>query len=260
MAHQTVLITGASSGIGLELAKVFAREKYNLVLVARNQDTLQEIADDLMRHYSVDAIVIPADLAKPEAPEEIFTTLQKKDIRIDILVNNAGFTNYGSFPTLDTTQEINLVKVNIEAVLHLTRLALPDMLERKSGKILNVASTASFLPGPLMANYYASKAYVRSLSEATHQELKGFGITVSCLCPGPTATNFGKVEDAQNSLLFRMSTMKATKVAEAGFRGLMKGKRVILPGFSNKLIPFYTRLIPTSMALKVVAWLQGKKS
>lgn len=186
----TALITGASSGIGYELARLFARKGHGLVLVARNQETLRELAEKLEREHGIRAIVVSKDLSLPSTPEEIFRELAEKSISVDILVNNAGFGTRGMFSNADTDSQLKMIQVNTTALTHLTRLFLERMSRPRKGRILNVASTAAFQPGPLMAVYYATKAYVLSFSEALASELHGSGVTVTALCPGPTRTEF----------------------------------------------------------------------
>jgi uncharacterized protein len=248
----TVLITGASSGIGLELARVFARERYDLVLVARNQKRLEEIAQELK---SVRVQVLAKDLSRPEAPHVIFAAVP----RIDVLVNNAGFGVYGKFIETPLEDELNMLQVNMAALVALTKLYLPGMVAAGSGKVMNVASTAAFQAGPLMAVYYATKAFVLSFSEAIANELKGTGVTVTALCPGPTATGFqerGKMEDS--GLVKGKKIMDARTVAEIGYRGLMAGQTIVITGFKNLALAFGVRFVPRAMAAQIARRLQEK--
>lgn len=253
-----VLITGASAGIGWELAHVFARHGHNLVLTARSAEKLRSLADDLKSRHGILVQVIVQDLSGPGSPDRIFREIQNQKISIDILVNNAGFGTYGFFAKTNLEKELEMIRLNISALTHLTKLFLPGMLERKSGKILNVASTAAFQPGPVMAVYYASKAYVLSFSEALAAELSGTGVSVTALCPGPTESEFQKAAgiNGQNLLFNQMTVMKARKVAETGYSGLLKGKRIIIPGFLNRLLPFFVRLSPRSLVTTVVRLIQ----
>jgi uncharacterized protein len=248
----TALITGASSGIGLELARVFARERYDLVLVARNQKRLEEIALELK---ATRVQVLSKDLSRAEAPHEILAAVP----RTDVLVNNAGFGVYGKFLETPLDDELNMLQVNMAALVALTKLYLPGMVAAGSGKIMNVASTAAFQAGPLMAVYYATKAFVLSFSEAIANELRGTGVTVTALCPGPTATGFqerGKMEDS--GLVKGKKVMDARTVAEIGYRGLMVGQTVVIPGFRNLALAFSVRFAPRAMAAEIARRLQEK--
>jgi short-subunit dehydrogenase len=190
---ETVLITGASSGIGLELAKCFAAGKSDLILVARNTAAMETLAAGLRREHKIEIHVITADLSRPESPQQIFDELKGRGTNVDVLVNNAGFGLLGGFAELPLDRQLEIIQVNVAALVALTGLFLPGMLQRKRGGILNVGSVAGFLPGPNMAVYYASKAFVLSFSEALHEELRGTGVGVTNLCPGPTGTNFSDV-------------------------------------------------------------------
>src|SRR5579864_3658891 len=196
-AHtQTALITGASFGIGAEFARIFAREGYNLVLVARSADKLRQIASELEKAHGTRSLILAADLTDPGAPAYVVDQTTRADIQVDVLVNNAGFGQYGFFAQNDLEECLRQIQLNVATLTHLTRLYLHAMIERKNGGILNVASTAAFQPGPLMAVYFATKAYVLHFSEALANELRESGITVTCLCPGPTATEFQKRANA----------------------------------------------------------------
>jgi hypothetical protein len=243
------LITGASTGIGLELARIFAREGYELALVARNQKRLEELAREL-KPASVQ--VIAKDLSLPDAPEEI----QRSVPRVDVLVNNAGFGVYGKFAETSLAEELNMMQLNMSALVALTKLYLSGMVAARSGRIMNVASTAAFQPGPLMAIYYATKAFVLSFSEAIGNELEGTGVTVTALCPGPTATEFQERAQLHDVALLKLNVMDARTVAEAGYRGLMAGKAVVIPGLQNKLMAQSLRFSPRSMVTKIVRRMQ----
>jgi short-subunit dehydrogenase len=246
----TALITGASAGIGLELARVFAREGYELVLVARSQQRLEALADELK---PASVRVIAKDLSLPAAPEEI----QRLVPTVDVLVNNAGFGVYGKFAGTSLSEELNMMQLNMTALVSLTKLYLSGMLAARSGRIMNVASTAAFQPGPLMAIYYATKAFVLSFSEAIGNELEGTGATVTALCPGPTATEFQDRGKMQNSALVKgKKIMNARTVAEAGYRGLLAGKPIVIPGVMNKLLAQSIRVSPRSMVTKIVRGMQ----
>jgi uncharacterized protein len=253
---KNVLITGASSGIGYELTRLFARDGYNLVLVARNQKQLLRIADELQEKYNISAKVIAKDLATVTSSEEIFTELQQESIEIDILVNNAGFATYGLFAATGLDAELQMMQVNMITLTHLTWLFLPDMFKKHEGKILNVASTAGFQPGPLMAVYYATKAYVLSFSEALANELRGTGVNVTALCPGATASHFQETAKMEDSKLFRGNVMDAQAVARAGYRGVMTNKTVVIPGLRNKILIETGRFAPRKMVTQVVRSMQ----
>ena len=256
-AKKTALITGPSAGIGLELAWIFAEHGYDLVLVARSADKLRRLAEDLKSRHGISAHVIVKDLSNPTAPLQIFQEIQNQKIPVEILVNNAGFGTYGPFAETSLEKELELIRLNISALTQLTKLFLPAMLERKSGKIMNVASTAAFQPGPLMAVYYASKSYVLSFSEALAAELSGTGVSVTVLCPGPTESDFQKTAGIDGKiLLFRLTMMKARKVAKIGYDGLMKKKRIVIPGFTNRLLPFGVRIAPRCLVTSLVQWIQ----
>jgi short-subunit dehydrogenase len=244
LAPQTALVTGASAGIGAELAKLCAAAGCNLVLVARDAERLAALAADLTRIHKIQARVLPADLSDPQAPAQIFQQLE--GAAIDILINNAGFGIQGAFAETDYTAGARLMQVNMTAPVHLTRLFLPAMLQRRRGRILNVASTAAFVPGPFMALYYASKAFLLSFSEAIANEVKNTGVTVTVLCPGPTRTEFfdraaitGKLSDG--------AAMTAAEVAAIGFQAMMSGKTEIIAGARNRWLIRGARLLPRGM-------------
>ena len=255
---QTVLITGASGGIGLELAKVFAREGFDLCLVARDAQKLGQIQKDLSAEHSVSVQIIAKDLASPSAAEELFDEVRKRPLSVDILVNNAGVGSFGAFAETELSTHEQLMFLNMVSLTQLTRLFLGPMIDKKYGKILNVASTAAFQPGPLMAVYYASKAYVLHLSEALSNELKGTGITVTALCPGATRTGFQERANMGGSKLFRSGVMDSKTVAEQGYRDLMRGKTISIPGLKNKLLAFSTRLTPRGLVTRVVRAIQSR--
>ena len=243
--RQTALITGASSGIGYELAVLFARDGFDLVLVARSVPKLETLAHELAAAYGTRALVLHADLSRPAAPEEIVRRLTDEGITVDILVNNAGVGLAGPFADTDPAAELAMLQLNVGALVALTKRLLPGMIARGRGRILNVASTAAFVPGPYMAGYYASKAYVLSFSDALAHELRGTGVTVTTLAPGPTRTGFQAAAHMQASRLFRVANvMRAADVARAGYRGLMAGKRLVVPGFLNKLLIAGVRFVP----------------
>jgi uncharacterized protein len=247
MSVETVLVTGASSGIGRELAKVFAADGCRLILLARKRHALQELADELRQKHKTQSEVITADLAEPAAPTRLFEHLQANGTRVDVLINNAGFGAQGHFVELPLERQLEMIQVNISSLTHLTRLMLPGMIERRRGGVLNVASTASFQPGPGMAVYYASKAFVLSLSEAIAEEVKGSGVTVTALCPGPTATNFAEAAGARFSWRFMKGAMSAEAVARTGYHAFRDGRVVAISGFRNQLLAFSVRLSPRGL-------------
>ncbi len=261
MNRPTALVTGASSGIGWELAKFLAEDRYDLVLVARRRKKLEELGRDLTAAFGVTVTVVAKNLADPRAPEEIEGELQRVGRAIDVLVNNAGFGVYGLSSQADRTKELAMIQVNVVALTDLTKRLLPGMLERRNGKILNVASTAAFQPGPLMAVYYATKAYVLSFSEALANELEGSGVTVTALCPGPTETEFQKDAGMEETRLFRSPlVMNATSVARAGYEGMRKGKRIVIPGLANKILAQTVRFTPRRLVTAVARRIQEKRS
>src|ERR1044072_4922644 len=232
----TALVTGASGGIGEELARLFAADGHDLVLVARSRDKLTRLAEEMKAKHGVAARVLAADLVRDEAPQEIFEELSADGVTVDALVNNAGVGTYGLFAETDLQSELDLLQVNIVALQHLSQLFLPGMMARRRGYLMNVASTAAFQPGPLMAVYYASKAYVLSLSEALANECEGTGVRISALCPGPTETGLVAAAGMGDSKLFDRAVMDARTVAVEGYRGLLAGKTIVIPGLRNNLL------------------------
>src|SRR5579864_287853 len=254
----TVLITGASGGIGYELAKLFARDHHDLVPVARSADKLGQVASELQVHgVSVKTIVL--DLALPVAPKFLYDQLQRENVAIDILINNAGFGSFGEFAQMSEEEILGQIQLNITALTLLTRLFLPSMVQRHAGKVMNVASTAAFQPGPLMAVYYATKAYVLSFSEAISNELRGSGVTVTCFCPGATNTSFAKRAGTESSRLFKhIGAMDAATVARDGYRGLMAGKTLVISGAHNWLVAESVRLAPRKLVTAMSRWVAEK--
>jgi hypothetical protein len=259
MTH-TALVTGASGGIGRELATRLARDGHDLVVVARSEEKLIELGNRLQNDYGVTVTVVVKDLADPDSPAEIQSALDDRDIEIDILVNNAGFATYGRFLDTDLDTERDELQVNVVAVTELTKRFLPGMVERGEGKVLNVASTAAFQPGPLMAVYYASKAYVLSFSEALTTELDGTGVSVTALCPGPTDTGFQSRADMGASKLVQGGLQDPAEVARAGYRGMQAGEAVVVPGVRNKLLTVAVRLLPRSVVRSMVKRAQAPTS
>jgi len=245
------LITGASKGIGKEFSYILARNGYSLILLARSADELQALQGELKNKFQCEAKVLAIDLSHPDSIDQVYNTFKDEFTRIDVLVNNAGFGKVCKFSDMDAEDVRGMVELNVSALTKLSYKVLPHMVARKSGKILNVASTAAFAPGPYMAEYFATKAYVLSLSEALSEEFKSDGVTISVLCPGPTKTEFFK---RSGSVGFSSkATTTAAEVAEIGFQGLMAGKRVITPGLVNKFQTFMMTLAPHFLLLKVIA-------
>ena len=250
--RETVLITGASSGIGLELAKCFAAEGNRLILVARTKDALAQLAEELRQKHKVEVIILPTDLSLPEAPKQIFANLAAQKIPVDVLVNNAGFGLHGKFLEMSLSRQLEIIKVNISALVELTGLFLPEMVQRRAGGILNVGSVAGFVPGPNLAIYYASKAFVQSFSEALAEELDSTGVSVTILCPGPTETNFGTVARGEKKRVVQSKKMTAREVAEIGHRAYRAKKVISVPGLQNRAMIALTRVTPRSVVRRII--------
>jgi short-subunit dehydrogenase len=250
MARPLALITGASKGIGFELAQVFAENSHDLILVARDATRLKTLAQLCESKFKVRAYPIQADLLDPNAVEKIRNEVTARELHVDVLVNNAGFGDFGPFVESDPKKNLDMIQLNISSLVALTHAFLPGMKSRGRGFILQVASTAGFQPGPLMAVYYATKAFVLSFSEALAEELRDSGIMVTALCPGPTASEFQKVAAMEGSRLVGGNLDSPRMVAEEGFRALMRGKRYVIPGWRFKILPFLIRLSPR----KWVTW------
>ncbi|MEH7443214.1 SDR family oxidoreductase [Bacillus sp. JJ1122] len=249
--NKTVLITGATSGLGYEFAKMFAADGYDLVLVARNKLKMEEIKS----HYSNTKVtVIEKDLSKQYAAKEVFEEVKAAGITINTLVNNAGFGLMGKFEDLQISKQSEMIQLNITALTELTYYFLPEMKNSSNAaRILNVASTAAFQPGPLMAVYYATKAYVLSFSEALAEELTDTNVTVTTLCPGATKTNFASVANVEKTKMFS-GAMSSQEVAEEGYRALLSGKRVVITGSTNKLGAYAAKFLPRSLAAKIAKY------
>lgn len=253
---KTALITGASGGIGKELSILFAKNGYNTVLVARNIEKLDKLSDELQGKYKVKTLALKFDLSIQGSAQKLYDELKEREMDIDFLINNAGFGDFGALSADKLEKYQNMLNLNIVALTELTTLFVEDMKARKFGKIMNVASTASFQPLPYFAVYAATKAYVLSFSEALHFELKKFGVTVSALCPGPTITNFAAAADVEKSPMFEKGKgMTALKVAEIGYKGMMANKMTIVTGFGNKLSAYFSGKMPTR---KIVPFAIGK--
>ena len=247
----TALITGASSGIGYELARVFAQNGHDLVLVARNRQRLSQLADELRDELGITAEVIAKDLSVATSAQEIFDELQQESIRIDILVNNAGVDVYGNFYETDMTTELQMIQLNLVALTQLTKLLLDDMRKHGYGRILNLGSTGSFVPTPFNAVCSATKAYVLSFSEAVAEELEGSGVMVTVLCPGATRTEFQQRANMEDVRLLRFGAMEPKTVAEIGYSALMAGKGIVVPGLFNKAQVLATRLLPRKVMVRI---------
>ncbi len=255
---KTALITGATTGIGLELAKQFAKNKYDLIIVARDQNKLNEIAENLKQQFNVAVLSISKDLSRLESAKEIYAEVKNKYHNIDVLVNNAGFGSYGSFVETDLNNELEMIQLNIMSLVILSKLFLKDMIQNNSGKLMNVASTAAFQPGPFMVIYYATKAFVLSFSEGVSEELNKSNVTLTVLCPGPTNTDFQRRAGNENTKLVTKKLagmMSAEQVAKIGFEGLMKGKRILIPGLLNKLLVHSVRFVPRNLVTKVIKFI-----
>ena len=255
-----VLVTGGTTGIGYEMARCLAGLGADLVVVARSAPRLAEMKKQFEREFGVIVRVIEKDLSQKGAVEEVYRDVQKSPSKIEALVNNAGFGGWGKFSETDLTTELEMIQLNVTALTHLTKLFVKDMVRAGRGRILNVASTAGFQPGPLMAVYYATKAYVLSFSEALSEELRGTGVTVTALCPGPTRTEFGKRSGMGKTHLFSGPlVMSAADVAREGVRAMEKGSALIVPGLTNKAMTFSLRLSPRSLVRRLVHGIQQKR-
>ena len=255
-----VLITGASGGIGYELARLFAADRWDLVLAVRNGDKLNEIAGELSAAHKVEVQTVPIDLCQSGAARQLFDASRSAGQPLTALVNNAGFGLFGPFAEAEPAAVDQLIQLNIAVLTELTRLALPELIARRHGYILNVASAAAFQPGPLMAVYYASKAYVLHFAEAIAEELEGSGVRVTALCPGPTETGFMHRAAMEGSKLFQSGVMSAQDVAKAGYEGLLHGKRLVIPGFKYKFLTTAVRFAPRIWAAKIAKAVQERRT
>ena len=254
----TALITGASGGIGYEVARLLAAQGYDLILVARSAEKLEQLKLETGQTHQIKALVIAQDLTYPQAADNIYNEIREKNIMVDLLINNAGFGLMGRFAKTDFEVEKNMIQLNITALTHMTKRFLPDMLKRKSGTILNIASTAAFLPGPLMSVYYASKAYVQSFSAALATELKGTGVKVISFCPGPTESGFAATAKLEQARIFKSGlykVMSAKDVARDAVKALDKNKATVISGFMNKVMMQSLRFTPRFLAPRLVMWL-----
>jgi uncharacterized protein len=257
----TALITGASNGIGLELAKVHAAHGDHLVLVARNLAKLNEIKSELEKQYNIKVYNIGKDLSQPDAAQEVYDETTQHKIQVDYLINNAGFGDFGFFYETDWNKELQMINLNITTLTQFTKLYLRDMVQRRSGKIMNVASTAAFQSGPTMAVYYATKAYVLSFSEAIDNEVRDKGVTVTTLCPGATESGFQAAAAMEESALVKGRKLPTSKeVAEYGYKAMMKGKTVAIHGLMNWIMANSVRFTPRALVVKITRKIQDKAS
>jgi short-subunit dehydrogenase len=255
----TALITGASNGIGLELAKIHASKGGNLVLVARNKSKLDELKKELENQYKVSVYIIGKDLSVFNSAQEVYDETYKQNIKIDYLINNAGFGDFGMFVDSDWNKELQMINLNITTLTQFTKLYLQDMVKHRSGKIMNVASTAAFQPGPIMAVYFATKAYVLSFSEAVNNEVSDKGVTVTTLCPGATESGFQAAAAMEESNLVKGRKLPTSKeVAEYGYAAMLKGKTVAVHGLMNWILANSVRFTPRSLVVKITRKIQGK--
>jgi short-subunit dehydrogenase len=259
MTKALTLITGASMGIGKELAREFASHGHDLILVARSLDKLNELSKELNQKFNVTAHVISKDLLAPNACEELYQEVKNKNLNVEILVNNAGFGLYGSFHETELKKETNMIELNIQVLTKLTKHFLKDMVQNKTGKILNTASVAGYFPGTLMAVYYATKAYVVSFSQALAGELKGSGVTVSALCPGFTESDFHKNAEIDFKRPSDTLRMPADRVAKTAYQGLMRHKQIIVPGFMNQLMIFISKITTKNFQANINTIFQNKR-
>lgn len=254
------LVTGASGGIGADIARVLATRGHPLVLTARSEGKLQDLAEELEREHGTRSLVIPMDLGVDGAAAALAESIAGRGVRIEILVNNAGFGQYGDYLERDPADESSMLNVNLVALTALTRRYLPEMVGRGYGRILNVGSTGSFFPGPLISVYYATKAYVMSYSEALAEELRNTGVTVTCLCPGPTRTGFQRRAGVRAASLVKSTVMEPDEVARIGVDAMFAGKRVAVAGIVNKLMVLLPRFLPRAVVPKLVLWVQARRN
>lgn len=252
MSKKYTLITGGTEGIGFELAKLYGKDNENLILVARDENKLKEKKAFLEKEYNIEVLILSTDLSVDNSYENIIKFVDEKNIVVDKLINNAGIGSFGEFHLGKDGFEEKIIGINIISLTNLTKHFLKEMVERKSGGILNVASTAAFVGGPKMAMYYSTKAYVLSLTEAIHDEVKDYGIKVSCLCPGPVRTSFQSKAGIKKSESAKKYLMSAEDVAKEGYKKFEKNKAIIIPGFKNKLLVIGNKLIPRALSRKII--------
>ncbi len=255
---KVALITGASSGLGEEFARLHAQDGDNLVLVARSEDKLTALKRELEEKHGIEVLVIAKDLSKENSGKEVYEQLQRASIQVEYLLNNAGFGHLGAFAENEWAKEETMINLNVRSLTEMTKLFLPQMLARKSGRILNVSSTAAFQPGPLMAVYYASKHYVQAFSQALEEEVRGTGVSVTTLCPGATETGFQKNADMENSKLFKGKKLPTAKeVAEFGYKRMKQGKGVVIHGTMNSIMARFASLLPSRLTAKIAMKMQA---
>lgn len=251
-ARRTALITGASSGFGVEFVRRFAADRFDVVLVARSGAVMEELAAEMEERHGVATVVFPKDLAEPHAAADVMANLEERGIHVDALVNNAGFSTYGPLVETDLDATMDMLRVNMLTLTELTRRCLPGMVERGWGRILNLGSIGSFAPAPMTAAYGASKAYVLSLSLALRDELEGTGVTVTALCPGPTETAFqSRAEMADSALIAGRSLPSAVAVADAGYEAMKRGRAYVVTGASSRVFAFGSRFMPRTAASRI---------
>lgn len=250
--NKYTLITGGSEGIGFELAKLFAKDKNNIILAARNEEKLLRAKNDLEDKFGIKVEIIVCDLSKIDGVNKLIKAVDENNLPVDNLINNAGIGSFGPFYEAVDNFENTLININIISLTELTKYFLKKMIKEGNGGIMNVASTAAFVGGPKMAMYYSSKAYVLSLTEAIHDEVKDKGIRVSCLCPGPVKTSFQEKAGIQKSDKAKKYLMTAEQVAKEGYKGFLKGKAIIIPGFKNKILVLGNKLIPRALSRKII--------
>lgn len=257
--NKTALITGSSNGIGYELAKVHAEKGGNLVLVSRSKNKLDELKKELEEKHNIKVYTIRKDLSVQGSAKEVYDELEQQNIQVNYLINNAGVGCIGLFAESEWERQEKMINLNIISLTHLTRLFLTDMIKQGSGKIMNVASTASFQPGPTMAVYFATKAYVLSFSEALNNEVRGSGLTVTALCPGSTESGFHAAAISDNRQLKSRKLPSSRHIAEYGYRAMMKGKSVAIPGLKNQIMATSIRFLPRSFVVKAARKIQENK-
>ncbi len=256
--RKTVLITGASQGIGYELSRLFARDGYTLVLVARHTEKLQDAAQQLEKEFHVPVCTIVKDLAQPNSAKEIYKELQQAQIKVNVLVNNAGFGLHGAFSENSLEEYLKMIQVNLTAIVQLTHIFLGDMLKENNGKILQIGSIAAFKPGPFGAVYYAAKSFLLSFSEALNGELKKTGVSVSILCPGPVKTAFQERARMKITPVIKANFLDASTVARIGYQGLMRKQMIIIPGIKNRMMALLFRYLPRDWSLQLVLKVQNR--
>lgn len=256
---KVALITGASSGIGLELAKIHAEKGGDLVLVARSTSKLKDLQSELQEKFGIEVLSVPKDLSIPDSALELYDFVKEQGVHVEYLINNAGFGDFGFFHETEWEKEEMMINLNMLTLTHLTKLFGSDMVKKRSGRIMNLASTASFQPGPLMSIYYATKHYVLSFSEGIANEWKEFGVSVTALCPGPTKSGFQAAATIEESKLVKGKKLPtSSEVAEYGYEAMMKGKTVAIHGLQNRLLANSVKFMPRDMVTNTVRKMQEK--